>query len=106
MPKYYNSCDVVWDRFVFGKFGLGLTALEALACNKPVLTDFCFQEAYPEPAPIINVLSLQDIVRETEKLLDRKNFKVNARAWVLKYHGFDAVLKKLIETYNELLYKK
>lgn len=103
MPKYYNSCDIVWDRFVYGRFGLGLTALEALACNKPVLTDFLYKKAYAEQPPIINVLSIQDIVRETEKLLKTENFERNTRSWVQKYHSFEAVLKKLIETYEELL---
>jgi glycosyltransferase involved in cell wall biosynthesis len=104
MPKYYNSCDVVWAQLGLGH--LGLVTLEALACNKPTLVDFIYEEAYPEYPPIIKVSNLQDIVKKTEELFTSKDFNPITRPWVLKYHTFEAVLKKLIETYNELFSPK
>jgi len=83
---------------------LGLASLEALACNKPPFVDFIYDEAYPEPPPVTKVFIVQDIVRKTKKLIRSDNFK-NTRPWILKYHNFKTVIKRLTEIYNELLYR-
>lgn len=103
MPQYYNSADVVWAQMGLGH--LGLVCLEALACNKPVLVDFMYDHVYPEPPPVIRVYNLQDIVRETMKLLDSKRFRVNTRQWIVKHHSYKIILTKLLDIYNEMLSK-
>lgn len=101
MPKYYNSCDIVWAQMGLGH--LGLISLEALACNKPPFVDFIYDKAYPEPPPVIKVFTVQDVVKETEKLVRSNNFQKNTRPWILKYHSFKVVIERLTEIYNELL---
>jgi len=101
MPKYCNSCDIVWAQMGLGH--LGLISLEALACNKPPFVDFIYDKAYPEPPPVIKVFTVQDVVKETEKLIRSSNFQKNTRIWILKYHSFKVVIERLTEIYNELL---
>lgn len=101
MPEYYNSADMTWDQIGLG--AMGMISLEALACNKPVLSDFNYYNAYPELPPLIRAYSLKDIVTETEKVIDSYNFKVNTRWWITKYHSYEAVLPKLIGVYESLL---
>lgn len=101
MQSYYNSCDAVWAQMGLGH--LGLVTLEALACNKPVLVDSVYDSAYPEPPPVVRVYNLNEIVRETRKLLDSRKFSVDTRWWITKYHSYEAVLEKLAGIYDELV---
>lgn len=101
MPLYYNSSDIIWAQMGLGH--LGLVSLEALSCNKPVLVDFIYENAYLLPPPVIKVYSIKDIVFKTGELLDSKKFTVNTRWWIEKYHSYEAILAKLTKTYVELL---
>jgi len=62
-----------------------------------------YDEAYSEAPPVIKVFTVQDVIRETEKLIRSNNFQRDTRWWVLKYHSFEAVVKRLTGIYNELL---
>lgn len=101
MALYYNSCDVVWAQMGLGH--LGLVSLEAMACDKPVLVDFVYDNAYPDPPPVTKVYSLQDVVTKTKEFLDSRRFNVETRWWIKKYHSYEAVLERLVKTYNELI---
>jgi glycosyltransferase involved in cell wall biosynthesis len=101
MPNYYNSCDIVWSQMGLGH--LGLATLEALACNKPVLVDSFFDNAYSQLAPVDRVYTINDIVDHTWLALTTGHFVNNSRWWIKKHHSYEAVLARLEAVYQQLL---
>jgi glycosyltransferase involved in cell wall biosynthesis len=101
MPNYYNSCDIVWSQMGLGH--LGLATLEALACNKPVLVDSFFDNAYSELAPVDRVYTVNDIVNHTWLALTTGAFSNDSRWWIMKHHSYEAVLARLEAVYHQVL---
>jgi glycosyltransferase involved in cell wall biosynthesis len=104
--SHYNLADVVVDQFDVGSFGT--TALEAMACEKPLLI-YANQEyakaCYPEFPPVVNCYSEEEIYKGIIKVTDpefRSSIGRKARQWVLKYHSKEVVAYKLLETYSEI----
>ena len=105
---YYNAADVVLDQFSIGTFGT--TAVEAIACEKPVLIylrpeihSWCF----PEMPPMINVRQPEEIYAACKRLLEDKSYAQTVgrrgRKWVEQYHSWEIVADRLLESITEVL---
>jgi len=103
---HYNMVDVIVDQFDVGSFGT--TALEAMACAKPLLIyakEDCAKVCYPELPPVVNCRSEKEIYQGIIKVRDshfREKIGIEARKWVVKYHSKEVVLKKLLDLYDDV----
>lgn len=101
MVDYYNAADFVFDQI--GLRAMGLVSLEALSCNKPVLSDFQYSKAYVNGPPVDVVSCPEDIAL---KIIYRLNSKrEDFRKWVVDNHSYGVILPRLIKTYEEILEK-
>jgi glycosyltransferase involved in cell wall biosynthesis len=104
---HFNMADVVADQFDIGAYGT--TALEAMACAKPVLVyvdSACAARCYPELPPVLSVRSEDEILASLFDMEDsarRAALGVKAREWVVRYHDSEAVGRALMSLYREVL---
>jgi hypothetical protein len=81
----------------------GVSALEAAALGKVVITQFVHRDTYEKeygPSPIITANTKDELKQVLMKLStmttdEIRSIQVKTRAWVEKYHSFEAVGKRL-----------
>ena len=96
--EYYWSADIVIGSIGAGV--LGMVALEAIACGRPVIT--YISSKYPEykDFPLKDVNSIEKIVKaikDVDVKLWRKQY-----AYLEKNHKPDAIINKLLQIYTEI----
>ena len=78
---------------------VGMVELEALACGRPVVTWFTYNEAYPEPAPFVQALEGGDIAATIERLLgdpaEAARIGAAGREWVVRHHNADEIAGRI-----------
>jgi glycosyltransferase involved in cell wall biosynthesis len=95
LRRLFWAADVVVDQFVLGSFGT--VALEAMACNRPVLMhidEALFAEGPPAsyaPPPVLHAATEGEIAAVLRELaagrVDLGAAGARARAWVVEHHG-------------------
>ncbi len=107
LVDYLNAADIVADQFTLGAFGG--TALEAMACAKPLLTHLKSSralECYGDLPPIMNVATEDEIYTALVALrspAERSKLGRRARAWIEKHHDWRGVTDTLIRLYESTL---
>lgn len=100
MPTLIRSCDVVVGQLRLGI--LSMSETEAMACGRPVVGEFRYPEIYADPPPILTGETPEKLVGQVIHLLDdtdaRRDMGHRSREWVMKYHDYRRVARKL-ETY-------
>jgi glycosyltransferase involved in cell wall biosynthesis len=102
----YAQADVVIDQFDVGGYG-GIT-IEAMSVGKPVmiyLQENCLRLLYPEPMPVLNCRSEEEIYAAIMKCRDREYLQRlgrEAKAWVFKYHDWETCLDQFLFYYTLL----
>lgn len=103
MPNLINTFKVVLGQQDKATNALGVSELEAMACEKPVICPFGYSDAYPEPPPILlsntpkeACLHAFDLFKDHHKLL---NIGKKSRSWILDYHSINKVSQKLLDYY-------
>jgi len=102
----FELADVIVDQFDVG--GLGGIAVEAMSRRKPVMIyieEACRRLVYPEPVPVLNCHSEDEILAEIQRCSDqgvRERLGQQARAWILKYHGWDTCLDEFLFRFSLL----
>lgn len=97
------SADIVVDQFDVG--GLGGIAVEAMALGKPVLLyldQACVPIVYPEPPPVLNAFSEDEIHDRIVTHADRDALAAlgqDARAWVHRNHSWETCLDTFLFYY-------
>jgi glycosyltransferase involved in cell wall biosynthesis len=80
---------------------VGMVELESLACGRPVVTWFTYNDAYPEPPPFVQASCGEDIAAAIRRLLgdpaEAAKIGHAGREWVVRNHNADAIAAKLEE---------
>jgi glycosyltransferase involved in cell wall biosynthesis len=102
------ACDVVADQFSVGAFG-GIT-FKALALGAPVCTYLDMtrvREAYPEPPPVINCRTPDEIARGLRAVLTdaaaRRDLSARSRQWIERYHSSRETVDRQLRQFAEVL---
>jgi glycosyltransferase involved in cell wall biosynthesis len=104
---HFNMADVVADQFDIGAYGT--TALEAMACAKPVLVHVdkeCAARCYSELPPVLSVRSEDEILAGLFDMQDASRRAVlgqRAREWIVRHHDSETVGRQLVSLYRETL---
>ncbi len=106
LVQLYNLADIVFDQFVLGAYGG--CAFEAWACGKPVF--MCLKSLggfYREDPSVVNVRTEDEIydklVEYTEARETLRAVGANARRWVLENQHGEALMKRYISIYEQVL---
>jgi glycosyltransferase involved in cell wall biosynthesis len=78
---------------------VGMVELEALACGRPVITWFTYDEVYDEPPPFVKARSGPEITEAVLHLLDApsesEELGIAGREWVLRHHSADQMAERV-----------
>ncbi|HZD60032.1 MAG TPA: glycosyltransferase family 4 protein [Anaerolineae bacterium] len=94
-------------RIIIGQFELGImgmSEMEAMACARPVVCHFEYQDWYAEAPPLVLARDEDEIIMRVEELL--ANLKLceevgfAGREWVVKYHDYISVAERLARLYE------
>lgn len=81
------------------KGAVGMVELEAMACGRPVISWFTYQDFYPEPAPFVQAHSGEEIACAVERLLDDPaecaRIAEAGHAWVERNHSAAAMAERI-----------
>ena len=104
MPALLQGHRVVLGPFALG--ALGQLELEAMACERAVVTSFRFGAAYPELPPVRVANNADEIADATIDLLDRPTesaaLGANAGTWIRRHHDAHAIAVRLQDVYSML----
>jgi glycosyltransferase involved in cell wall biosynthesis len=110
LPYFYNAADLY-----FLPINIGLTALEACACGKPVVyikkiktqDEQLYNKTYSYESPIIAVNNIKEFVNSVVYLLKnenkRKSLGMAARNTVIKHMSWEKIAERTINVYKSLL---
>lgn len=103
---HLNSADVVADQFDVGAFGG--TALEALACGRPLITylkEDAARRCYGELPPIFNARTADEIALALARAADADRAAVGAetRAWIEHHHAWKPIVERVLAQYETVL---
>jgi len=76
--EWYNAADIVYG--YFGDYSMAILnyiELEAMSCERPVITHFNFREYYKERVPIFNARVSKEIAFYTSLLINDENLRKN-----------------------------
>jgi glycosyltransferase involved in cell wall biosynthesis len=80
---------------------VGMVELEALACGRPVVTWFTYNDSYPEPPPFVQALRGEEIATAIRRLLDdpaeAARIGAASREWVVRHHNAGTIAAKIEE---------
>lgn len=108
---YCMASDIVADQFVLGAFG-GIL-IKTLSAGVPLCTYLDHEmvsRMYPEPPPIINAKSEDEIYSHLKSLLSEPEglgeIGRAGRRWIEKYHRGEETVDKQIRCYMDFMAKK
>ncbi len=100
---YLNSADVIADQFDVGAFGG--SALEALACGRPLITylkEDAARRCYGEVPPIFNCGTVDEIDEALWRAADSDRAAIGdqSRAWIERHHNWEPVTRRVLDLYD------
>lgn len=105
MPKFYSAVDVVLDQFFYGS--LTNVALETMACERPLVTDFRYYESYTVKPPCLVARSGDKIHDAVASILDDKSLRFRlgreGREFVSAEHSIQHITDRLLIIYHRIL---
>jgi glycosyltransferase involved in cell wall biosynthesis len=101
MPRYYWDTDVVIASIGIGGT-LGMVALEAIACGRPVVAHVSSDFSEYKGFPLLDVSTSEDIVDAILSLEDEDVWK-KQYAYLKSNHNPERVTKRLLQIYNDTI---
>jgi glycosyltransferase involved in cell wall biosynthesis len=105
MPSLINSSEIILGHQSSEYGSLSCSELEAMACEKSVIVNFNFTNAYNEVPPVFLSNSAEEARDVILQLLDdpekAKAQGKLARAWVKKYHERQQITQILLDHYQQ-----
>jgi glycosyltransferase involved in cell wall biosynthesis len=105
--RLMKSVDVLCDQTALPPFGA--TAPEGIAAGVPVLMSYdprSTSAIVKEPAPILSVFSVADVVSQSLKVIDplwRRHYQEVARRWIVENHSAARVVRDHLAMYARCL---
>lgn len=85
---------------------IGMTELEAMACGRPVVTHFVYDDAYDEPPPLVRAHSGEEIAAAALQLLDEpqraQEIGCASRTWIEHNHDVRKISERLEAEFERL----
>jgi glycosyltransferase involved in cell wall biosynthesis len=85
---------------------IGMTELEAMACGRPVVSHFVYDNAYAEPPPLVRAHLGPEIAAAVLGLLDdpqaAQETGCASRAWLARYHDAGIVAERVEALFETL----
>jgi glycosyltransferase involved in cell wall biosynthesis len=107
VQKLIIAADVIIGQFSLG--ALGLSELQAMSCAKPVICSFRYENAYPQPPPVCQAQTADEIDAQLENFFQHPEqahaLGQLARKWVITYHSSNRLSENLEGLYHTLLTK-
>lgn len=101
IPGVINQHDIILGQFRFGI--LSMSELESMACGKPVICSWNAYPCYPEQPPIYPAHNVAEITSHLNDLIESSQRRIElgrkARRWVIEYHDYVAVARRLLSEY-------
>ena len=107
LVKYFNASDAVFDQFVYPAFGT--LALEAMACQKPVVSyadTSLWEKVHGSVPPMLNASSADEICKAMTQLEDeavRERHGSEARSWIERTCEATIVARLQEQVYGEII---
>lgn len=105
MPALNGAYEIVLGHQDPEYGSLSCSELESMACEKPVVVQFLYPDAYPEPPPVSVSKTPEEACNKIIQLLDNPgqaaSLGMAAREWVRKYHEQGLITKRLVDYYRE-----
>ncbi len=102
MPALIQAHDIVLGQFRLGI--LSMSELESMACGKPVVCSFRYDEWYEEPPPVLSADRAERAAAHLAALVEspplRRDYAERGRQWVERYHGYMAISRRLESLYR------
>lgn len=103
MPDLINTFHVVLGQQDMSTKAMGMSELEAMACEKPVICPFGYPDAYSEPPPILVSNNSEEACNHALGLFKdshkRSIIGEKSRSWILDHHSISNVTQKLLDYY-------
>ena len=99
LPAIIGRHGVVIGQVLLGV--VGMAELEAMACARPVVCWYTYNDTYAERPPFVRAVDGYDIAQSVMRLVDdadaRQALGDEGRAWVERYHSVDATARRVEE---------
>ncbi len=107
MPALNGSYEIVLGHQDPEYGSLSCSELESMACEKPVVVNFAYPEAYPASPPVLVSKSPEEACSRLIQLLDDPDqaqlLGKAARKWVRQYHERGLITRILVDHYQEAI---
>ncbi len=104
IDKFISQFDIIVGQLKAG--AIGVSELEVMMQGIPLVSNFKYNEFYPEECPLISCDNSADVVKEVQRLIEdeelRKEVAEKQFEWVNKYHKDRNVALKLLDIYRTI----
>lgn len=105
MPMFLNQFDIVIGQFGIGS--LGMSELESMACEKPVvcwLDKALYSKWYSQSPPVLSAPSPDAVIEAVANLIQDPSFREDigrkSRTWIKQYHNYRKSASLVLAQYD------
>lgn len=102
--RFIIQFDIIIGQLKAG--AIGVSELEVMMHKIPLISNFKFNDFYPEKCPLISCDNAEDIVKAVQRLIEnqelREELSEQQFQWVKKYHSDENIALKLVDIYKTI----